>query len=79
MLTSRKRERLLLHYFNCEYVAKFHEHLRKVRGTHSQMYIACMADVVQSYISKVESGMTNGIGPEALRRILQTYKELEGC
>lgn len=72
-----KRERLLSHYRNKEYVARFHEHLRTIRGDKSQMLIACMADVVQSYISRVESGVTNGIGANSLQRILDIYKELE--
>lgn len=74
---ARKREKLLLHIANVEYVALFYEHLRKVRGEHSQQYVACMADVVQSYISRVESGNCNGIGYAALCRILDTYKEIE--
>lgn len=75
-LLIKKQERLLSHFANRNYVARFHEHLRIIRGARSQMLIACMADVVQSYISRVESGITNGIGPEALRRILNTYREI---
>lgn len=76
-MLAEKREKLFMHHANREYVARFHERLRHIRGTKSQMTIACMADVAQSYISRVESGTTNGIGPAALQRILTTYKELE--
>lgn len=76
-MTERKREKTLLHLTNMEYVANFHEHLRKVRGVRSQQLIACMADVVQSYISKVESGHCSGISYAALCRILNVYKEIE--
>lgn len=74
---ERRRERALQHCANQEFVALFHEHLRKVRGARSQTLIACMADVVQSYISRVEAGSTHGIGYAALCRILAVYKELE--
>lgn len=74
---ERKRERILTHCANQAYVAMFHEHLRQVRGARSQMLVACTADVVQSYISRVEAGSTNGIGYAALCRILAVYKEME--
>ena len=76
---SEKRERLLTHLANVEYVALYCERLRVLRGTRSQHLVACMADVVQSYISRVESGSASGIGSSALQRILTTYKEFEGC
>ena len=74
---TRRRARSLLHFANVEYVAKFHEHLRAVRGARSQTFVACMADVVQSYISRVESGSAHGIGYNALQRILAAYREVE--
>lgn len=74
---ARRRDRLLLHLSNVDYVANFFEHLRRVRGARSQQLIACMADVVQSYISRVERGSCSGIGYAALCRILDTYKEIE--
>lgn len=74
---TKKRERALLHIANVEYVARFCEHLRAVRGSRPQMLVACMADVVQSYISRVESGSAAGIGCAALCRILEVYKEME--
>ena len=78
-MLTRRRERLAAHFFNMEYVARFHEHLRKTRGYRSQMQMACMADVVQSYISRVEAGSTLGIGYEALCRILEVYRGLESA
>lgn len=74
---ERRRERLLLHMRNVEYVTLFYEHMRKVRGSRSQQLVACMADVAQAYVSRVESGHCNGIGFAALCRILDTYKEME--
>lgn len=74
---SFKQTRLLIHAANIEYVARHFMHLRNTRGMRSQMQIASLADVVQSYISRVESGSTNGIGYAALCRILAVYKEME--
>ena len=74
---ERKRERFLEHCANCSYVAIFHQQLRKVRGERPQMQIAAMADVDQSYVSRVEAGSTQGIGYAALCRILAVYKELQ--
>ena len=74
---TRRREQLLSHMVDQEYVALFHQHLRDVRGSRSQELIAAMADVAQSYISRVESGSTLRIGAAALRRILTVYKEME--
>lgn len=76
-MLSSKRDRLAVHIADMEYVALFHEHLRRVRGSRSQTLLACMADVAQSYISRVEAGSTHGIGSRALRRILEVYQELE--
>lgn len=73
----RRRENSAMHLADMEYVALFHEHLRRVRGNIPQIQVACMADVTQSYISRVESGSATGIGRIALRRILETYQELE--
>lgn len=78
-MLEHKRERLLMHYANREYVARFHEHLRAIRGNRSQMLVACMADVVQSYISRIEAGFTDGIGRQALCRVLDVYKGLESA
>ncbi len=74
-----KREKLLTHYANRAYVAQNAELLRRTRGVTSQALVALMADVAQSYISRVESGSTAGIGADPLRRILAVYKELEEC
>lgn len=76
-MITPKLERLRLHCANVEYVALFYDHLRRVRGERPQTLVACMADVVQSYISRVEAGDTQGIGYAALCRILDVYKELE--
>lgn len=78
-MLARKRERERVHIADIEYVVRWYDRLRRIRGSRSQLVVACMADVVQSYISRVESGSTNGIGAEALRRILRTYEELEAC
>lgn len=74
---ERRKQRLAIHMQNCIYVMLNHEHLRYTRGLKSQTTVARLADVTQAYISRVESGVTEGIGCEALCRILETYKELE--
>lgn len=74
---ERRRERFAVRIADAEYVARFHEYMREWRDWRSQEIVAMMADVSQSYISRVESGRVLGIGCDALRRILQVYEEME--
>lgn len=72
-----KKARFEEHLANILYVQSYHQRMRELRGSRSQQSIAEAAGVVQSYISRVESGSTAGVGYHALRRILAIYKELD--
>lgn len=89
---ERKRQELARRYLeqdahkvNCEYVRNNHMTMLISRKKHglTQGRVAFMASSSSMAISKIEHGKTYGIGREALRRILEVYRDLmeigDGC